>query len=310
MSTGRFAPSPTGELHLGNLRTALLAWLFARSERSTFLVRMEDLDRDAVRAGSAEQQLADLASLGITWDGTVVFQSDRLGLYRAAVDRLTAAGLTYPCYCSRREIREAAAAPHDGPTPDGAYPGTCRNLSAAQRADQVACGRPGALRIRTDSAPIEFVDRVHGLFTGHVDDVVIQRGNGVPAYNLAVVVDDAEQGVQQVVRGDDLLSSTPRQLHLADLLGLSRPDYAHVPLVLNEQGDRLSKRDGAVTMSDLADQGLDAAAVRSMLAVSLGLAEPREPITAADLLDRFDPEAVSTQPVVFAAGTLAAWANP
>ena len=310
MSAGRFAPSPTGELHFGNLRTAMLSWLFARSEHSTYLVRMEDLDPDSTRAGSAEQQLSDLSALGIEWDGDVVFQSDRLHLYRAAINRLTGAGLTYPCYCSRREIREAAAAPHEGPTPDGAYPGTCRHLTEAERANRESQGRPGALRIRTDAAPVEFVDRVCGAFTGHVDDVVIRRGNGVPAYNLAVVVDDAEQGVEEVVRGDDLLSSTPRQLHIADLLGLARPTYAHVPLVVNEAGDRLSKRDGSVTMSDLAAEGIDADAVRSMLAESLDIAEPGEPITAATMLGRFDPDAVSTQPVVFTADTLASWGNP
>jgi glutamyl-tRNA synthetase len=295
---GRFAPSPTGPLHLGNLRTALLAWLFARSAGERFLVRMEDLDRVTSSRAHEAAQLRDLHRLGLDWDGEVVRQSDRFALYRAAADELTAAGLTYPCYCSRREIREAASAPH-GSLPDGAYPGTCRDLTAADRAEREATGRPAALRLRTDGRTITFRDRVHGEITAAVDDVVLYRNDGVPAYNLAVVVDDAAQGITEVVRGDDLLRSTPRHIHLANLLGVAVPVYAHVPLVLGDDGVRLAKRHGAVTLDDLAERGTDAAAVRSLLAHSLDLCAPDERPTLDELLARFDPERLPREPWVY-----------
>ncbi|QGG96032.1 tRNA glutamyl-Q(34) synthetase GluQRS [Actinomarinicola tropica] len=295
MAVGRFAPSPTGELHIGNLRTALLAWLFARAEGSAFLVRVEDLDdRVADRAHEAGQ-LADLRAIGLDWDGDVVRQSERRELYDAAIDRLVAGGLTYECTCTRREIREAASAAH-GEAPEGAYPGTCRRLDAAERARRAAEGRPAALRLDAQVASITFVDRVHGPYEGLVDDVVLRRNDGVPAYNLAVVVDDADQGVEEVVRGDDLLSSTPRQLHLADLLHAPRPAHAHVPLVLGPDGKRMAKRHGAVTLADRAAQGETPALVLSHLATSLGLAEPGELLTPGELVDRFDPTTLPRQP--------------
>ena len=245
---GRFAPSPTGTLHLGNLRTALLAWLFARSAGSEFLVRMEDLDTGRVRPGYAEQQLADLAAIGIDWDGEVVYQSQRLALYD---DALAALGdLVYECYCTRAEIREAASAPH-GPLPEGAYPGTCLRLTAAELAEKRANGRAPALRIRADAARVAFDDRLHGHVEGVVDDFVVRRNDGAPAYNLAVVVDDDAQGIEEVVRGDDLLDTTPRQIFLAGALGLPEPVYAHVPLVLGTDGARLAKRHGDVTLREV-----------------------------------------------------------
>ena len=303
MTTGRFAPSPTGRLHLGNLRTALVAWLFARSEGGSFLVRMEDLDRVQASEDHEADQLADLAALGLDWDGEVVRQSERFDLYEAAIARLDAAGLTYPCYCTRREIREAASAPHDGPVPDGAYPGTCRGLTPRERAEREAAGRPPALRLRADVGPVTVDDVLLGEFSAVVDDVVLRRNDGVPAYNLAVVVDDAAQGVDQVVRGDDLASSTPRQAHLADLLGLPRPTWAHVPLVLGPSGQRLAKRDGAVTLPELAALGVSALDVLRILAVSLRLALPGEPVRAADLVDRFEPVLLPTVPWVLDSGS-------
>jgi glutamyl-tRNA synthetase len=297
MATGRFAPSPTGALHLGNLRTALVAWLFARAAGSAFIVRMEDLDLVTSSAGNEEAQLRDLAAIGLDWDGPVVRQSERFDLYRAAIAELTARGLTYECYCSRREIRDAAAAPH-GSAPDGAYPGTCRTLTRAQIAEREAEGRRPALRLRGEDAHLKFEDRLHGSVTGRVDDVVLSRNDGVPAYNLAVVVDDAAQGVEQVVRGDDLLTSTPRQIRLAQLLGLPVPQYAHVPLVLGPDGTRLAKRHGAVTLEDLAAKGIDADDVRSLLAESLGLASRERHTTITDLLARFDPDALPRTPWV------------
>lgn len=292
MPDGRFAPSPTGRLHLGNLRTALVAWLFARSSGSRFLLRMEDLDAGATRAEHYDTQPRDLAALGLDWDGEIVRQSDRRPLYDDAIDRLTAAGLTYPCWCSRKEILEAPSAPH---APPGAYPGTCRDRPAA-RAD-----RPPALRLRTEGETVVVDDRIHGRFEGVVDDLVLRRGDRTPAYNLAVVVDDDAQGVGEVVRADDLLPSTPRQVHLARLLGIEPPAYAHVPLVLGPDGSRLAKRHGAVTL-DERPEGPDG--VRSLLAISLGLAEPGEPVTAAELVVRFDPATLPRDPWRLDPGTL------
>ena len=297
---GRFAPSPTGDLHLGNLRTALVAWLAARSAGLPFIVRMEDLDRVTSSATHERSQLADLASLGIDHDGEVVRQSERFHLYHDAIERLRNEGCVYPCYCTRREIRieidAAAAAPH-GDLPDGAYPGTCRDLTEAERAAREAAGRVPALRLRADDDEIVIDDRLAGRYVGCVDDVVLQRRDGVPAYNLAVVVDDAAQGVTQVLRGDDLLSSTPRQVLLQRLLGLPTPEYVHVPLVLASTGERLAKRHGAVTMADLASRGIDAPAVLDWLAESLGL--PAGARRAADLLDQFDLGRIPRGPVTF-----------
>ena len=229
MPTGRFAPSPTGTLHLGNLRTALVAWLCARSTGSPFIIRMEDLDPVTSRPELADGQLADLAALGLDWDGPVEFQSTRLDLYHDAIATLQSRGLVYPCWCSRKEIAEASQAPNQPNLPEGSYPGTCRTLSAAQLRERTESGRKPALRFRADNIRRSFVDGVHGLFEGGVDDVVLARADGMPAYNLAVVVDDADQGVEQVVRGDDLLSSTPRQMMLAEYLSLPRLSYVHVP---------------------------------------------------------------------------------
>ena len=296
MATGRFAPSPTGDLHLGNLRTALLAWLFARSSGSRFLLRVEDLDPALSSAEVEARQLADLVALGLDWDGPVVHQSQRRARHEAVLAELEARGMTYACYCSRREIREASAAPHGDEL--GVYPGTCRELTEAERERRVAAGRPTAIRLRAAGAVVTIVDRLHGEITAAVDDVVLRRNDGVPAYNLAVVVDDADQGVEEVVRGDDLLASTPRQAHLADLLGLPRPTWAHVPLVLGPDGDRLAKRHGAVTLADLAVAGVGPAEVLSRLAASLGLAVPGEPVTLGRILDRFDPDALPHEPWV------------
>lgn len=291
---GRFAPSPSGDLHLGNLRTALLAWLFARSTGRRFLLRVEDLDR--VRPGAAERQLADLAALGLDWDDDVVHQSARLPLYDAAIARLQRAGLTYECFCTRKEILKAASAPH---APAGAYPGTCRDLSDSARDERRAAGRPPAIRLRAGTDTFTVHDVLHGDYTGAVDDLVLRRGDGIPAYNLAVVVDDAAQGIDQVVRGDDLLSSAPRQAYLAGLLGLPAPTYAHVPLALNTEGKRLAKRDGAVTLADQAALGHSPRDVLGMLARSLHLADPGEAVTPQQLLERWDPKALSPEPWVY-----------
>ena len=298
MATGRFAPSPTGPLHLGNLRTALLAWLFARQTGSRFLVRMEDLDPVVSSRAHEVEQLADLAAIGLDWDGPVVRQSERRDAHDDAIAALARDDLVYECYCTRREIREAAAAPH---VIEGAYPGTCRDLTAAQRQQRAGEGRPPALRLRAGEQRVTVRDRLAGAITATVDDFVVRRNDGVPAYNLAVVVDDAFQGVEEVVRGDDLLTSTPRQVLLARLLGVPVPAYAHVPLVLGPDGARLAKRHGAVTLADRAALGEDPSVVRGHLTASLGLTAPGEVLTPAGLLDRFDPDRLPHHPWTFGA---------
>lgn len=327
MSAGRYAPSPTGALHLGNLRTAITAWLAAHATDRAFLLRVEDLDR--VRSGAEASQLADLAAVGLDWDAPPVRQSERTRLYDDAVAALRAAhgaDAVYECFCSRKDIAEATSAPHPAPAhddgtpgsggapplrPPGFYPGTCRGLSGTERAERRRV-RPAALRI--DAARVAglpagevpratAVDLLHGEVTGLVDDLVLRRNDGAYAYNLAVVVDDLAQGVDQVVRGDDLLDSAPRQRWLASALCAARGEappetvYLHVPLVLNAEGRRLAKRDGAVTLADLAalDPAWTPARVRDRLLASLGL--PAGPL--ADAAPRFDPAALPREPWVF-----------
>jgi glutamyl-tRNA synthetase len=285
---GRFAPSPTGELHVGNLRTALLAWLFARAQDARFLMRVEDLDAGRVRRRFEASQLADLRAIGIDWDGAVVRQSERQELYAQALASLDADGLLYRCWCTRAEIREAASAAH-GPLPEGAYPGTCRELTAAEVAEREASARPPAWRVRAGGAAVTFADRICGQFTGVVDDFVVRRNDGAYAYNLAVVVDDAEQGIGEVVRGADLLDSTPRQLWLGERLGVPASRHAHVPLVLGPDGARLAKRHGAVTLADRAALGQSPADVRRELLAPFGL---RDCVTMQELVEAFDPDRI------------------
>ncbi|MBV7294431.1 tRNA glutamyl-Q(34) synthetase GluQRS [Corynebacterium sp. TAE3-ERU12] len=285
--TGRYAPSPTGHLHVGNLRTAVLAWSLARSVGGGFVIRVEDIDRQRCRPEFEAQQLADLAAVGLEWDGVPVRQSERTERYVQALAALP----TYRCYCSRREIQAAASAPHGAP---GAYPGTCRNLdpevAAVKAAERAEVGMEPAIRLRADVASWRVQDALHGEVTGAVDDVVLRRADGGWAYNLAVVVDDAEQGVTQVVRGDDLLSSAARQAYLADLLGYRAPEYVHVPLVLSQRGKRLAKRDGDVTLRDIT-----AGAAQAWIMRSLGL--PGVPV--AELPDRLAIGDIPREPVIF-----------
>lgn len=283
---GRFAPSPSGDLHIGNLRTALLAWLFARSTSRQFYLRVEDLDR--VQPGSVERQLADLDRLGIDFDGEVLYQSERTDFYRSAIDQLKAAELVYECFCSRKDILSAPSAPH---APPGSYPQTCRNLNSTQR-EKLRSTKTPALRLR--AAPTEWTihDELHGEITSPVDDLVLMRADGVFAYNLAVVVDDATQGIDQIVRGDDLLTSAARQSYLAHILGLPKFTYAHVPLVVNEKSERLAKRDGAITLSQLTDKDVFP---WKLITDSLDLpaVSPRE------LLAHFEPGKLPRNPWVF-----------
>lgn len=306
---GRYAPSPSGDLHFGNLRTAVLAWLFARSTGRQFLMRVEDIDQQRSSMESAQRQLGDLAALGIEWDGQVIYQHDRYGAYDAALAKLP----HYECYCSRKDIQEAARAPHAIP---GQYPGTCRDLSDEEREEKRAlladASRVPALRLRAGVSNFTVQDELLGEYTGEVDDMILRRGGNANqmgplgpdwAYNLAVVVDDGEQGIDQVVRGDDLLSSAPRQAYLATLLGYDVPTYVHVPLVLNSEGQRLAKRDGAVTLRELLEEA-PIESVIGQLASSLGY---EGTTTAEGLKEAFDP-------VEFAATDAArspyTWANP
>ncbi len=319
MLIGRFAPSPTGDLHVGNLRTALVAWLAARSVGGLFLMRMEDLDHEQSSPATATRQLADLERLGLDWDGDVVFQSNRFDRYDAVIADLADRDLLYPCYCTRKEITEAASAPHDSADPHASaeddahrgpdvaerrsdvhqpvrsYPGTCRHLTSADRRERERRGRPPALRLRGPAQAVSFDDAVYGPRRGLVDDVVVRRNDGVAAYNLAVVVDDSDSGVTQVVRGDDLLGSVPRQLHIASTAGLRAPRYAHVPLVMAPNGERLAKRHGAVTLREREAAGDSPASLVGVLAHSIGLVGEADPIAAAELVDAFSFAALHTE---------------
>jgi glutamyl-tRNA synthetase len=292
MASGRFAPSPTGPLHVGNLRTALAAWAFARSTGSRFVLRIEDLDAVASRAEHVAAHRHDLAAIGIDWDGPVVRQSERFDRYEAALTSLIARDLTYPCYCTRREIRDAIAR-------TGRHrrrvPGYVRSVDRGGTSRREQSGRRPALRLRqrVPSSPSPTVNRACEAI---VDDFVLRRNDGAPAYNLAVVVDDAAQGIEEVVRGDDLLFTTPRQIHLSHLLGLAVPSYAHVPLVVGPDGERLAKRHGAVTLLDLGRAPED---VRAMLAASLGIDTRGGAISMAEVASRFDPRRIPSDPWVF-----------
>lgn len=256
--TGRFAPSPTGPLHLGSLVAAVGSWLFARGAGGRWLVRMEDIDTPRVIAGSAAEILGALRRYGLEWDGEIVWQSRRADLYERALDTLRAKGLVYDCACSRADLQRAASAPVGA---EAVYPGTCRNGIAEGR-------QARAIRFRSPDQVIAFEDlvvgRVEENVAGRTGDFVVRRADGLFAYQLAVVADDAEQGVTQVVRGADLLHSTARQIALQRALGLPTPSYAHLPLVVNAGGSKLGKRDGALPLPTLDD-----ARVRETLALAL-----------------------------------------
>ncbi|UFS69280.1 tRNA glutamyl-Q(34) synthetase GluQRS [Geomonas sp. RF6] len=243
LTIGRFAPSPTGPLHLGSLVAALGSYLMTKRCGGLWLLRMEDLDLPRVVAGVADDMLATLESLGFEWDGEIVYQSRRGDYYREIVDRLVERELVYPCGCSRTEIAQVASAPHDAAL---VYPGTCRNGLSAHKTAR-------ALRVRVADETVTFADLVMGASAQDLGrecgDFVIQRADGPFAYHLAVVVDDAAAGVNQVVRGADLLTSTPRQIYLQRLLGLPTPQYGHLPLVIGGNGGKLSKRENAVSLA-------------------------------------------------------------
>ncbi len=306
---GRFAPSPTGPLHLGNARTALLAWLAARAAGGRFLLRLEDLDAPRVRPGLEARLLDELRWLGLDWEeGPDVGgphgpyrQSQRGPAYAAALGRLRQAGLAYPCFCSRAEIARASQAPH-GPADDGPrYPGTCRELSDAERAARARARAP-AWRFRVPPGPVAFDDLVHGPqqvdVASQAGDFVVARADGIAAYQLAVVVDDTAMRVTDVVRGDDLLPSTARQVLLYRALGEAPPRFAHVPLVVGRDGERLAKRHGALSIAELRARGDDPRAVAGRLAHLSGLAPGGARVAPRDLVSGFSLERVPRAPAV------------
>ncbi len=302
---GRFAPSPTGELHIGNARTALLGWLQVRAQGGKFVLRVEDLDQPRVVPGSLERQLEALRALGIDWDeGPGVggpfapyVQIERLDLYQRAFDRLASQDRLFPCFCSRAELARAATAPHGAADDGPPYPGTCRTLSTAQRAEREKTRAP-SWRFRVEPGEVRFVDRVAGEVTQDVErevgDFVVRRSDGVFAYQLAVVVDDGAMEMSDVLRGADLLPSTPRQIQLYAALGVEAPRFAHVPLVLGPAGERLSKRDGAVSVTELLDRGVSAAQLVAELASLCGI-DGATAKSARDLLPGFDLQRVAQE---------------
>jgi glutamyl-tRNA synthetase len=293
---GRFAPTPSSDLHIGNLRTALLAWLFARSSGRAFRVRVEDLDTERCDLQTAERQLADMAAIGLEWDSPVEVQSHHSRRCADAIERLELAGLTYPCFCTRAE--RAAQAPHGS---QGSYSGLCRDLSDADRERFEAEGRKPSLRVRLGDVTVEWNDLMLGASSGVADDPIVRRADGVFAYNLAVVVDDAASCVDQVVRGSDLAHAVPVQAALCDALAIQRPEWAHVPLVVDSNGDRLAKRNAGTTLAELLAVGLSTQQVLAMIGTSLGICAADENVKPETLLNRFDPSALPATPWVFAA---------
>lgn len=296
---GRYAPSPTGDLHLGNLRTALLAWLFSRCLDGQFVLRVEDLDRPRTRAGATERMLADLRWLGLDWDEgpdcsgpyAPYTQSERIDIYRHYLHQLQEHGLVYPCYCSRAEIAHAASAPQQGDS-TSRYPGTCRTLTAVQRRAFEQSGRSASLRFRVDDERVvTFTDQLAGPITQYVQQVVgdfiLYRADGIFAYQFAVVVDDALMQINQVVRGLDLLSSTPRQLLLYEALGFPIPIFAHVPLMRDVQGQRLAKRIQSMGLEPLRTGGMTPEQIVGQLAASCGLVTMGTTIPPKELASAF-----------------------
>lgn len=293
---GRLAPSPSGRLHLGHARTFVLAWLHAKSRGGEVKLRLEDLDSGRCRPEYAALVLQDLEWLGLDWDGPVSTQSSRLDELRAAAESLCARGLAYPCYCTRADLRNAASAPQRG-VDEQRYPGTCRLKSSEGEQG------PRALRFRVAEGPIEFVDGIAGAqrfdVWEEVGDFIISNRAGVPSYQLAVVVDDAAQGITEVFRGDDLLSSTPRQMLLFEALGQRTPSFYHAPLVLDAAGRRLAKRADDLSLWTLRQSGVDPRAIVQWVLGSAGL-DAFARITAREACAAFDIDRLDRRPVFLA----------
>jgi glutamyl-tRNA synthetase len=297
----RLAPSPTGALHPGNARTFLINWLLARQNGWAITLRIDDLDGPRIKPAAAQQAMDDLAWLGIDWDDGPVWQSQRRAVYADAVQKLLAGGLAYPCICTRKDVDAAAGAPHadDG---SAVYPGTCRGRFASIEKAAAFAGRPPAIRFRVPDRTVTWNDRVAGpqaIGMSRLGDFVIAKADGTPAYQLAVVVDDAAAGVTEVVRGDDLLDSTPRQILLYEAMGIAKqiPDYWHVPLVVGTDGRRLAKRHGDSRLAEYRRRGVPASAVVTLLAKWCGIDGTAS--TAAELVGRFDLAKLPRGPVVY-----------
>lgn len=301
---GRFAPTPSGRLHLGNLFCSLLAWLSAKAQGGEVVLRIEDLDQERTSMEYTRQAERDLAFLGLTWDrggtagGDGYFQGKRSAFYQELLDRLEAQGLVYPCFCSRAELH-AASAPHasDG---DVIYSGKCRDLTPEQ-VEEKRKSRSPALRLRVPNETVTFTDLHYGPVSQNLardcGDFILRRSDGVFAYQLAVVGDDAAMGVTQVVRGRDLLSSTPRQIYLYRLLGFEPPQFAHTPLLLSSDGRRLSKRDRDVSLEALVEKGLSPEDIVGWLAYLAGLLDRPEPAAAKELIPLFSWDKVPAEDV-------------
>ena len=287
---GRFAPSPSGRMHMRNLWSCLLAWLSARSAGGEMVLRLEDLDPDRCRQAYCDQVMRDLEWLGLDWDGAPVYQSKRTELYRQAFQKLEQQGIIYPCFCTRAE-RLAASAPHRS---DGiaVYDGRCGRLTAEER-EKLAHTRRPAWRVRVPGEEVSFTDLLQGSFSENLaqdcGDFILRRSDGVYAYQLAVVVDDADMGVTQVVRGSDLLSSAPRQIWLQDRLGLPHPEYGHLPLLLAPDGRRLAKRDRDLELGRLQEE-FTASELVGRLAFAAGLTDRPDPMTPRELIPFFSWE--------------------
>lgn len=300
---GRLAPSPTGALHLGNARSFLLAWLSVRAQGGMLLCRIDDIDGPRVKEGATEEALGDLDWIGLDFDVGPFFQSTRSSSYALAMDHLKTHGLVYPCVCTRSEIERAQSAPQEALDHGTRYPGTCRELyEDAQHAFE-ATGREPAWRFRVpDDCVVEFTDEIHGAVSIDVaadsGDFVVAKKDGQTAYQLATVVDDGECEVTEILRGDDLLGSTPRQILLYRALGFVEPSWIHVPLVVGPDGRRLAKRHGDTRISWYRRRGIAGEELLGWLAWSCGLVESRDPVSAAELVEEFDLSKISREETV------------
>ena len=299
----RLAPSPTGALHLGNARTFVINYLLAKQNDWQIIFRMEDLDGPRVKAGAAEQAIEDLSWLGIEWTGQIVYQSDRTQKYLDALEYLKETGAVYPCVCSRKDIRLAASAPH-AEDHIRVYPGTCYERFASEKEAVAQTGRPVAWRLRSPTTAIEFTDQFAGKqivdLQSEVGDFVVFRNEGLASYQLAVVVDDHDAGVTQIVRGDDLLDSAARQICLRRALGYNdNISYTHLPLVVGEDGFRLAKRHGDSRIAEYRRQGISAERILGMIAYLSGQIDKPIEVSMQDLLMIFDYEKIPKQQAVF-----------
>jgi glutamyl-tRNA synthetase len=304
VSVTRLAPSPTGALHLGNARTFLINWLLARKNNWKIILRIEDIDGPRIKRGADQQAIEDLKWLGLDWDEGPIYQSTRTDRYQEALEHLLHTGFAYPCICTRKEVELAASAPHaeDG---SSVYPGTCRDrFKSVKEATQLA-GRAPAIRFRAPNEGIAFEDKFAGMqcynVLGELGDFVIAKADQTPAYQLAVVVDDADMGVTEIVRGNDLLDSTPRQILLYQALGLSDriPHYWHLPLVIGPDGKRLAKRHGDTRLSSYRERGVSAGKVLALLANWCGIRFEGVVASPHALLREFDPNRIPVHRIYF-----------